>query len=140
MRNENIAKSFQLYLTLLPELRATNEPAVGTALRELNPSEDRSEMPPSKWLDIEYHYRLTGSSQDNLPKLFLAGWTRSAPLLPSFIEQAVKNLLLSYRWSSRTRRIAFPPFLSGSPQTDVVRCRILSFQGPAKGKKIPSYM
>ena len=28
------------------------------------------------WMNIEYHYRFTESPQDNLPKLFLTGWTR----------------------------------------------------------------
>lgn len=81
------------------------------------------------WMNIEYHYRFTGSSQDNLPRSFLAGWTRCAPFMPSFIELAeVKNLaVLQMVFAHPPHR--FPPFLSGGPQTDVVRCRIFRFQG-----------
>lgn len=101
---------FQLYSTLLPELRATNEPAAGAALRELDPSEDRSEMPPSKWLDIEYHYRFTGSSQDNLPKLFLAGWTRSAPFVAVIYRTyRGKNISLSSTDGLRAPAVSLPP-------------------------------
>lgn len=82
------------------------------------------------WMNIEYHYRFTGSSQDNLPQLFLAGWTRYAPFMAVVYRTGKENDSSKfYRWSSRTRRIALPPFLSGGPQTDVVRCRIFRFQG-----------
>ena len=81
------------------------------------------------WMNIEYHYRFAGSSQDNLPELFLAGWTRFAPLLPSFIEQTEKWWFLYFiQMGFAHPPHRSPPFSSGGPQTDVIRCRIFSFQ------------
>ena len=126
---------FWLYSTLLPEPRATYElpepratyePAAGAALRESHPSEDRSEVPPSKWLDTEYHYRLTGSLRNSLPKLFWAGWTRSAPFMAVVFYRSAErrySFRKFYRWSSRTRRIAASP-RQGAHKLTLVRCRI----------------
>ena len=47
--------------------------------RESHPSEDLSELPPSKWLDRSI--RLTLSLRSSLPKLFSGRWTRFAPCL-----------------------------------------------------------
>lgn len=125
------ARYLQLYSTLLPELRATYEPAAGAALRESHPSEDRSEVPPSKWLDTEYHYRLTGSLRNSLPRLFWAGWTRSAPFLAVVFYRSAErkeSFCKFYRWSSRTRRIAASP-RQGVRKLTLVRCRIFRFRG-----------
>ena len=67
------------------------------------------------WMNIEYHYRFTGSSQDNLPKLFLAGWTRCAPFLPSFIEQAGEKIFCCSTDGLRAPAASLPPFFIRGP-------------------------
>ena len=67
------------------------------------------------WMNIEYHYRFTGSSQDNLPQLFLAGWTRYAPFMAVIYRTGKgKNLnVLQMVFAHPPHRS--PPFFSGGP-------------------------
>ncbi len=54
-----------------------------------------------------YHCRQMRSWRNRLPYLLLDRWTRWAPYWPSLIGVKEKDrLLVSYRWSSRTVRIA----------------------------------
>ena len=62
---------------------------LAAAPRVLHPSEDLSELPPLRSVVAGqgYHYRLAGSSQNSLPKLLLAGWSRSSPYWAVFIQK-----------------------------------------------------
>ena len=57
--------------------------AAGCRSTGLRPSEDLSELPPLRSVVAghAYHCRLAGSSQNSLPRLFLAGWVPLVTLL-----------------------------------------------------------
>ena len=61
--------------------------AAGCRSTGLRPSEDLSELPPLRSVVAGqvYHYRLTGSSQNSLPRLLPARWDRSSPYWAVFI-------------------------------------------------------
>ena len=97
--------------------------AAGCRSTGLRPSEDLSELPPLRSVVAgqAYHCRLAGSSQNSLPRLFLAGWVPLVTLLGRLYAGAS----LPHRWSSRIRQIAFPRRVL---PTDVLLNRIFSFQ------------
>ena len=89
--------------------------------RVLHPSEDLSELPPSRSVVAgqEYHCPRTRSLRGSLPKLLLDGWVPLVTLLGRLYTAKL------YRWSSRIRQIAFPHRVL---PTDVLLNRIFFFQ------------
>ena len=79
---------------------------LAAAPRVLHPSEDLSELPPSRSVVAgqEYHCPRTRSLRGSLPKLLLDGWVPLVTLLGRLYAGAS----LPHRWSSRIRQIAVP--------------------------------
>lgn len=96
--------------------------------RDFHPSEDLSELAPT-YAGQVYHYRLTGLWRNSLPGLLWAGWTRWAPYMA-----VIDADFRLHRWSSRTRRIAFP--LPGDCQLMGIRCRVFTFRGTRELLKV----
>ena len=97
--------------------------AAGCRSTGLHPSEDLSELPPSRSVVAgqEYHCPRTRSLRGSLPKLLLDGWVPLVTLLGRLYAGAS----LPHRWSSRIRQIAFPRRVL---PTDVLLNRIFFFQ------------
>ena len=95
--------------------------AAGCRATGLRPSEDLSELPPLRSVVAGqvYHYRLAGSSQNSLPKLLLAGWSRSSPYWAVFIQKICTGGLRASAKSLFPHRVL---------PTDVLLNRIFSFQ------------
>ena len=89
--------------------------------RVLHPSEDLSELPPLRSVVAGqvYHYRLAGSSQNSLPRLLPAGWSRSSPYWAVFIQKICTGGLRASAKSLFPRR---------DLPTDVLLNRIFFFQ------------
>ena len=130
----------------LPALFDTTSRALGGGLelcwrasRASHPSEDLSEPPPLlvSVAGREYHYVLTESLRNSLPRLFSSGWGSLGTLFGRLLCR-----LCPHRWSWRILRIAFR--FSHGPSGNVFQSPDMTagrgvFQSAERGNSLSSH-